>query len=54
MRLYVRLTRNTGISLGPAALALLSPFLIAWWAWYGAWLAARFVVLAARAIAQRA
>ena len=32
MRVYVRTTRNTGVSLGPVALLVLSPVVAAWWA----------------------
>lgn len=39
MRVYFPLTRRTRMSLGPAALLALSPFLLAWWlAYLAAWL----------------
>jgi hypothetical protein len=34
MRLYVRTSRNTGVSLGPVALVILGPFLLAMWVVY--------------------
>lgn len=54
MRLYVRTTRNTGVSLGPVALLILGPFLLAMWAVYAAALlvytVARLLVAAVEAI----
>jgi hypothetical protein len=54
VRLYVRTTRNTGVSLGPVALLILGPFLLAMWAVYAAALlvytVARLLVAAVEAI----
>jgi hypothetical protein len=44
MPVYVRLTRNTGASIGCGLLVLLSPFLLAWWFVCGCGLAAYWAV----------
>ena len=58
MRVYVRTTRGTGISLGPVALIVLGPFLLCLWLVYAAALLVYFgallLVAAAEAIGDAA
>jgi hypothetical protein len=49
VRVWIRTTRNTGISLGPLGLLILGPFLLAAWAVY---LAALIVYVTGRLIVE--
>jgi hypothetical protein len=56
VRVWVRTSRNTGVSVGPVALAIAAPFLLAGWLLYAAcmivYLAGREAVEGIEAIAR--
>jgi hypothetical protein len=45
MRLYVRTSRSTGVSLGLFSLAVLSPFLVMWWLVAVSWLTLKWLLI---------